>query len=42
MADRRDKKIVQQVFETSLSGLREDPFLAQRVINVAHGKEKLL
>ena len=42
MADRRDKKIVQQVFETSLSGLREDPFLAQRVINVAHGKGEIV
>lgn len=39
MADRRDKRVVQHVFETSLSGLREDPYLAQRVINIAHGKE---
>lgn len=38
MADRRDKQVVQRVFETSLSGLREDPYLAQRVINIAHGK----
>lgn len=42
MADRRDKEIVQQIFETSLSGLREDPFLAQRVINVAHGKGEIV
>ncbi len=42
MADRRDKEIVQQIFETSLSSLREDPFLAQRVINVAHGKGEIV
>ena len=39
MADRRDKRVVQHVFETSLSGLREDPYLAQRVIIIAHGKD---
>ena len=38
MVDRRDKQVVQRVFETSLSGLREDPYLAQRVISIAHGK----
>ena len=40
MEDRKDKQIVQRVFETSLSGLREDPYLAQRVLNIAHGKEE--
>lgn len=40
MADRRDKRVVQRVFETSLSGLREDPYLAQRVLKIAHGKEE--
>lgn len=38
MADRREKQAVQRVFKTSLSGLREDPFLAQRVLNAARGK----
>ena len=38
MADRRDKQVVQRVFETSLSGLQKDPYLAQRVLNIAHGK----
>lgn len=40
MEDRKDKQIVQRVFETSLSGLREDPYLAQRVLNIANGKEE--
>ena len=39
MEERKDKQIVQRVFETTLSGLREDPYLAQRVLNIAHGKE---
>lgn len=40
MEDRREKQIVQQVFETTLSGLGADPCLAQRVLNIAHGKEE--
>lgn len=40
MEERKDKQIVQRVFETSLSGLREDPYLAQRVLKIAHGKEE--
>jgi len=40
MEDRKDKQIVQRVFATSLSGLREDPYLAQRVLSIAHGKEE--
>lgn len=39
MEDRKDKQIVQRVWTTSLSGLREDPWLAQRVLKIAHGKE---
>lgn len=39
MEDRREKQIVQRVFETTLSGLGDDPCLAQRVLNIAHGKE---
>lgn len=43
MADRRDKQVVQRVFETSLSGLQEDPYLARRVLNIARGKgEKIV
>ena len=40
MEDRKDKQIVQRVFETSLSGLREDPYLAQRILIMAQGKEE--
>ncbi len=36
MEDNRNKQIIQQVFETSLSGIEEDPRLAQRVLNKAH------
>ena len=40
MDDRQMKKILQRVFETSLSGLRDDPRLAERVLLAAHGKGK--
>lgn len=36
MEDRKDKQIVQQVFESSLSGIQDDPWMAQRVLNKAH------
>lgn len=39
MDDRKAKQIIQRVFETSLSGLQEDPYLAQRVLKIAHKKE---
>ncbi len=42
MEERKEKQIVRRVFETSLSGLREDPCLAWRVLNIAHGKEDKL
>ena len=35
MEDRKDKQIVQQVFESSLSGIQDDPWMAQRVLNAA-------
>ncbi|MBR6753619.1 MAG: hypothetical protein IKM05_06275 [Clostridia bacterium] len=38
MEDNRNKQIIQQVFETSLSGMKEDSWLAQRVLNKAHGE----
>ena len=38
MEDTRNKQIIQQVFETSLSGMKEDSWLAQRVLNKAHGE----
>ena len=37
MEDRKDQQTIQRVFATTLSGLREDPHLAQRVLNIAHG-----
>lgn len=37
MDKRREKQMIQQAFETSLSGLRDDPWLAQRVM--AQAKE---
>ena len=40
MDDRQMKKTLQRVLETSLSGLREDPRLAERVLFAAHGKGK--
>ena len=36
MEDRRDKQIIQQVFDSSLSGIQDDPWMAQRVLNKAH------
>ena len=39
MEDRKDKQIVQQVFESSLSGIQDDPWMAQRVLRIAHEKE---
>ncbi len=38
MEDRRDKQIVQEVFESSLSGIQDDPWMAQRVLNAANPK----
>ncbi len=39
MEERRDKHIIQQVFDTSLSGIQDDPWLAQRVLSMAHGAQ---
>lgn len=36
MEDRKDKQIVQQVFDSSLSGIQDDPLMAQRVLSKAH------
>lgn len=36
MDERREKRMVQQAFENALSGLREDPNLAARVLYAAH------
>lgn len=38
MDDLKMKAIIQQVFQTSLSGIQGDPWLAQRVLNAAHEK----
>ncbi len=35
MDERREKQMIQQAFETSLSGLKDDPWLAQRVLSEA-------
>lgn len=35
MEDRKDQQTIQRVFATTLSGLREDPHLAQRVLSIA-------
>lgn len=40
MDDFKDKQKIQQVFDHALYGIREDPWMAQRVLNIAHGKEK--
>jgi len=40
MKDCREKQIVQRIFESSLSGLREDPYLAQRVLNIGNRKDE--
>lgn len=40
MDERRDKLIVRRVFETCLSGLREDPGLVRCVLDIAHGKDE--
>lgn len=36
MDDRRNKQIVQAVFESSLAGIQDDPWMAQRVLHLAH------
>lgn len=40
MEERKNKQIVRRVFETSLSGLREDPDLAWRVLKTAYEKNE--
>ena len=38
MTDHKDKQLVQHVFDVSLSGIQDDPWMAQRVLTAAHGK----
>lgn len=38
MIEERMKRQVQETFETTLSGLQDDPWLAQRVLHAADGK----
>lgn len=40
MEDFKEKQMIQRIIGSSLSGLQEDPWMAQRVLNIAHGKEK--
>ncbi|MBR4068540.1 MAG: hypothetical protein IKK08_07960 [Clostridia bacterium] len=39
MEDFKDKQIVQRVIDNSLSGIQDDPRMAQRVLRIAHEKE---
>ena len=39
MEDFKDKQIVQRVIDNSLSGIQDDPWMAQRVLRIAHEKE---
>lgn len=40
MKDCKEKRMIQRIIDSSLSGLQEDPWMAQRVLDIAHGKEK--
>ena len=40
MEDLKAKQIVQRVIDNSLSGIQDDPWMAQRILNIAHGKEE--
>lgn len=40
MEDFKDKQIVQRVINNSLSGIQDDPWMAQRVLHIAHEKEE--
>ncbi len=39
MKDLKDKQIVQRVIDNSLSGIQDDPWMAQHVLNQAHAKQ---
>lgn len=41
MEDNKDKQIIQRVFATSLSGIQEDPWMAQHILNTVHQKHKV-
>ncbi len=38
MEDHKEKQTIQQAFDNALSGIQEDPRMAQRVLNLAHEK----
>lgn len=38
MNEQKEKERIQKVFGISLSGIEEDPWMAQRVLNAAHGE----
>ena len=40
MSEQKEKQRVQKAFAASLSGIQEDPWMAQRVLNKAHGEGK--
>lgn len=39
MENFKDKQIIQRVIDSSLSGIQDDPWMAQRVLSIAHEKE---
>ena len=39
MEEIKDKQIMQRVIDKSLSGIQDDPFMAQRVLNEAHAMQ---
>lgn len=39
MEDRKAKQVVQRAIENSLFGIQDDPWMAQRVLHIAHEKE---
>lgn len=40
MEEIKDKQIMQRVIDKSLSGIQDDPFMAQRVLNQAHAMQR--
>ena len=40
MEDLKDKQIVQRIIDNSLSGIQDDPWMAQRVLNTAHQTQR--
>lgn len=41
MEEHKEKQMIQQAFDNALSGIQEDPWMAQRVLNLAHKKGEI-